>query len=249
MAASVITRDTWTNDTGTAAAPNGDGTILNNAVLQNHIYARIDEMFAGAGLYATFTFGGLLKAEGLGTHAFSAGGSGFNLFSLRNTSAGVANGVQVALGNDATAQAGTLSAFSSTWTTSVYNVQDSVALMSFRAGGLSIGTDHASGDVRIYSGAGTLNLTIDENKLWTVADGVTMAVGSTNGLKIGTATTQRIGFWNHAPAAQPAAVTDPGAYTGVSGSYNQTEIDDRFTPLYTAVTTLISRLQGVGILG
>jgi hypothetical protein len=36
MAASVITTDTWTDDTGTPAAPNGDGTTLNNNVLQNH---------------------------------------------------------------------------------------------------------------------------------------------------------------------------------------------------------------------
>ena len=57
MAASTITRDTWTNDTGTAAAPNADGTVINNNALQNNIYARIDEMFAGAGAYAIFEFG------------------------------------------------------------------------------------------------------------------------------------------------------------------------------------------------
>ena len=39
--ASTITRDAWTNDTGTAATPNADGTILNNSVLQNqHLCAR-----------------------------------------------------------------------------------------------------------------------------------------------------------------------------------------------------------------
>lgn len=64
MAASTITRDTWTNDTGTAASPNADGTVLNNTVLQNNIYARIDEMFSGAGSYTTLRFGGLVSVEG-----------------------------------------------------------------------------------------------------------------------------------------------------------------------------------------
>lgn len=61
--ASTITRTTWTNDTGTASAPNADGTVINNAALQA-IYDAIDQLFAGAGSYATFTFGGQVKADG-----------------------------------------------------------------------------------------------------------------------------------------------------------------------------------------
>jgi len=64
VAASTITRDTWTNDTGTFSAPNLDGTVINNAALQNNIYARIDELFAGAGSYATLTFAGHIVVEG-----------------------------------------------------------------------------------------------------------------------------------------------------------------------------------------
>jgi hypothetical protein len=64
MAASTITRDTWTNDTGTAANPNADGTVINNAALQNNIYARVDELFSGAGSYVTLTLGGKLSVEG-----------------------------------------------------------------------------------------------------------------------------------------------------------------------------------------
>jgi len=50
---SAITRSTMTDDSGGGV----DGTILNNAWLQD-IYDRVDAMFAGAGAYATFTFGG-----------------------------------------------------------------------------------------------------------------------------------------------------------------------------------------------
>lgn len=56
MAASTITRNAWTD--GAA------GTTVNNAQLQI-IYNKIDEMFAGAGSYATFEFGGGVKVDGV----------------------------------------------------------------------------------------------------------------------------------------------------------------------------------------
>ena len=62
--ATTITRDSLTDDTGSAASPNADGSILNNSVLQNKIYARIDELFAGAGSYTKFTFGGAVQMDG-----------------------------------------------------------------------------------------------------------------------------------------------------------------------------------------
>lgn len=41
----------------------------------------------------------------------------------------------------------------------------------------------------------------------TLADGVDLAVGSTNGTKIATATTQKLGFYNATPVVQPSAYT------------------------------------------
>jgi hypothetical protein len=60
MAASVIGRATWTDDDGTGTT----GTILNNARLQADVYDKVDAMFAGTGSYTTFTFGGILSADG-----------------------------------------------------------------------------------------------------------------------------------------------------------------------------------------
>jgi aryl-phospho-beta-D-glucosidase BglC (GH1 family) len=59
--ASAITRATWTDDDGTGTT----GTIINNARLQADVYDKIDAMFAGAGSYATFEFGGGMKCNGL----------------------------------------------------------------------------------------------------------------------------------------------------------------------------------------
>lgn len=57
MAASTITRVPWTD--GPA------GTVVNNAVKNSDIYDKIDQMFAGAGSYATFEFGGGVKVDGM----------------------------------------------------------------------------------------------------------------------------------------------------------------------------------------
>jgi hypothetical protein len=161
MAASTITRDTWTNDSGTPANPVGDGTLIGNTQLQNHIYARIDELFAGAGAYATLTLGGKLAAEGFGTHTFAAGGSGAHLISVRNTAAGTTNVAGYELGNDASASAGALRVTASSFTASGSSPQDGLALVGGRAGGISIAAEHASGALRFYTGGTTLRTWID----------------------------------------------------------------------------------------
>ena len=61
MAASTISRATWTDDSGAGT----DGTIINNARLQADVYDKIDAMFAGSGSYTTFEFGGGVKIDGV----------------------------------------------------------------------------------------------------------------------------------------------------------------------------------------
>lgn len=41
----------------------------------------------------------------------------------------------------------------------------------------------------------------------TLADGTDIAVGSTTGTRLGTATTQKLGLWNATPVVRPAAYT------------------------------------------
>lgn len=47
--------------------------------------------------------------------------------------------------------------------------------------------------------------------LTTIADAQNVAVGATTGTKIGTATTQKLGFWNATPVAQPASASQAAA--------------------------------------
>jgi len=61
--------------------------------------------------------------------------------------------------------------------------------------------------------AGTLTtrLTLDTSGLLTFADAVNMAFNTTTGTKIGTATGQKIGFWNATPVVQQILATGAGA--------------------------------------
>jgi hypothetical protein len=57
------------------------------------------------------------------------------------------------------------------------------------------------------AGALTTQFSIDANLL-TIGDAVDIATNTSTGTKIGTATGQKIGFWNTTPVDQPAAVAD-----------------------------------------
>ncbi len=161
MAASTITRDNWTNDTGSFAVPNGDGTVIANTVLQNHIYARIDAMFAGTGAYATFTLGGKFAVEGFGVHTFIAGGTGSNTLELQNTTAGTTNFTRLSVGNNSAVDRFLIDTYSSTWTSSSYAQADGTTLFQQGAGGLSIAASNAAGMIRFYSGGTTEQMRID----------------------------------------------------------------------------------------
>jgi hypothetical protein len=79
------------------------------------------------------------------------------------------------------------------------------------------------------------------NKLSQIMDGQSIQVGQTTGTKIGTAITQKIGFYGVVPVDQPALVNDPGA---VGGVYSQAEVQ----AVANAVVALIDRLQELGLI-
>lgn len=161
MAASTITRDTLTDDTGTAANPAGDGTILDNDFLQNFIYARIDELLSGAGSYATLTLGGKLALEGTGTVMNLSGGvTGAQEIRITNTSAGTGNYAALNLGNDGGSSSAFVMLTASNYTAAGAVPQDGLAVRTSRVGGVSVAAEHGSGTVRFYAGGTTERLRI-----------------------------------------------------------------------------------------
>jgi len=57
-------------------------------------------------------------------------------------------------------------------------------------------------------------LTVTAGNL-TLADGNAIAVGTSSGTKIGTATTQKLGFWNATPVVQQSHIANPSGGTTV----------------------------------
>lgn len=141
MAATTITRATLTDGV----------TVWNAAVVGTAIYDKIDALIAG-----TINFGGLVGTEGFGTHSFTAGGTGGNILKVANTTAGTGNFAQVVLYNDADVTL-SINALSTTFTTSGLNTQDGVNISTPRAGGMSLGATHGSGELRLFSGGSTLS--------------------------------------------------------------------------------------------
>jgi hypothetical protein len=87
---------------------------------------------------------------------------------------------------------------------------------------------------------------------WTIADGgdttwgdaVNMVFNTTNGTKIGTATTQKIGFWNAAPIVQPTTAVASATRTGGGGTaLTDTDTFDGYT-----IAQVIKALRNEGLL-
>jgi len=106
---------------------------------------------------------GLLTVSGFGTHSFSAGGTGNQELSIRNTTAGTGNAALLTLGNNSDANLLNLYAFSSTYTTSGPYVASGVTFRSQGAGGISIAATSASGAIRFYSGGTTERARFETN--------------------------------------------------------------------------------------
>lgn len=100
--------------------------------------------------------------------------------------------------------------------------------------GTGLGVNAASG----FSGR-LLDLQINGTSEWswsnttfTLADANDIAVGTSTGTKIGTATTQKLGFFNKAPVVQPTAVADATDAASV----------------ITQLNALLSRMRNLGLI-
>lgn len=103
------------------------------------------------------------------------------------------------------------------------------------------GTNYA-----IYTGAG-LSYFGDNVQ---IADGKNVVLGTTTGTKIGTAATQKLGFYNSTPTAQPSTAGTTAGYT--SGTSTAVTIDGKFTgntgaTAYT-VGDIVNALKKLGLL-
>ena len=121
----------------------------------------------------------------------------------------------------------------------------------------------ADGQLGLKAGATTpvLTTTFAEATI-TLADAIDIVVNATTGTKIGTATTQKLGFWNKTPVVQPAAaaqaaLTDStgGATDGTlaavgatNGSDVSAAINNNFADIALLVNAIRTALVNTGIM-
>ena len=79
---------------------------------------------------------------------------------------------------------------------------------------------------------GTTRMTIGSGGSFTLADAQDIAIGTTTGTKIGTATTQKLGFYNATPVVQPTAVA------------NATDA----ATVITQLNALLTRMRNLGLI-
>ena len=119
----------------------------------------------------------------------------------------------------------------------------------------------------IASGAGNTPLNLSGGALGcgsiTLADAANIAAGTTTGTQIGTATTQKLGFWGKAPVVQPASAsqaaidasamggTADGALEAMGSTYSTSTRDairNNILELHTLLNEIRTALVNVGII-
>jgi hypothetical protein len=103
---------------------------------------------------------------------------------------------------------------------------------------------HASGTVGLSQNQGTHSLILGAGILTFSDTTLNCVFGSTTGTKLGTATTQKIGFWNATPIVQPT--TAVASATVVSGTGGNVKHDDTFDG-YT-LEKIVRALRTIGLL-
>ena len=120
----------------------------------------------------------------------------------------------------------------------------------------------ALGGALTVTGAVTHSSTLAQNGTITMGDACDIVVNATTGTKIGTATTQKLGFFNATPVVQPSGVTQTystadgthanrtatsltaatgtadGTVDDVGGAFNQTTLNNNFKECATQINAL-----------
>jgi hypothetical protein len=108
------------------------------------------------------------------------------------------------------------------------------------------GSHWLNGTTFQWAVAGTEKLALSSTAL-TLADAVNIAVNTTTGTKIGTATTQKLSFYNATPVVRPTAPTaaDAGVIDAVYGAEEAAVLEN----VRTRLGEVITKLQTLGLIG
>lgn len=83
-----------------------------------------------------------------------------------------------------------------------------------------------------------LALTVDDS-----GGAVGVDTGATNGLKLGTAATQKLGFWGATPVVRPASASQAAVTMASVGATNSSDVSATINANFTALATLVNQLR------
>lgn len=96
---------------------------------------------------------------------------------------------------------------------------------------------------------------IEEKPLTQFLDGRNISFGGGTGTKLGTSTSQKIGFFNKAPVSQQADIsaltyigTPDNAVADVTASFNQTILNDNFADIASQINDVRTVLRNLGLM-
>lgn len=148
--------------TATQVTVNGVGIIASDGRIPA-ISSTYFASLSGANLTGVALLASVNTFTAAGAHTWS--GAGNNSLNVRNTSAGAAQEALINLGNDTSASTAILKTFSSTFTTSNYEIADGALLRATAAGGLQLAATHASGVIGLWTGS-TRRFAVDTSGNW-----------------------------------------------------------------------------------
>ncbi len=101
--------------------------------------------------------------------------------------------------------------------------------------------------IAIFRDGGTEKLRVDDGGHLQFADAVNIVTNGTTGTKIGTATSNKIGFWNVTPVIQPAAAAQAALAAYTSGAFGL-DSNANMQAMYDLVMAMRTALVNTGIM-
>lgn len=140
-----------------------------------------------------------------------------------------------------------LSSTGSAWTPTGIFLASQNNVAAFQSGGLNVIAGHASGVLNLATGGTALSnirMSIGATGTVTLSDGVNIATDTTNGSKIGTSASQKLGFWNATPIVQPTTAGAAATFVAnTSAIANDTATFDGYT-----IGQVVKALRNAGLL-
>jgi hypothetical protein len=125
------------------------------------------------------------------------------------------------------------------------NASNDSIIYNVTSGDIAILNDFSSGKIKFSAGASsTAQWQIETTGQLTAGNAINIAFGTTTGTKIGTATSQKIGFWNATPIVQPTTAVASATRVGGGGTtLTDTDTFDGYT-----LAQIVKALRNTGIL-